>query len=301
MLDGMGNWIAIPMQLTLGLVIALLSGKHKRLAVALSLLSFFPPFISDPDQHRVRFICALGAITNIFRALDLYRDRRTWHVGRRIWLLWSIFDSRDARFGKPTFHKEAWAKSTLFGALSALAIWGLVHFEPVDQRGWALRWLFGALYVYLSFGLFEAFFRAGYLAVGITVPRFHFHPILARSLNDFWGRRWNMIIHDLLSRHCFRPLVRRKHGQLGIAFAFFMSTAAHFWITFAVLDLWWAGLMSLYFIIQGVIMMLERPLRVPRWPRALSHVWTILWVAGPSPLLVEPLIRILLSSVVTTP
>ena len=47
-------------------------------------------------------------------------------------------------------------------------------------------------------------------------------PIAARSLTDFWGRRWNLAFHELANRFCFRPLLR----SLGPAAALFASFVA---------------------------------------------------------------------------
>jgi hypothetical protein len=49
-------------------------------------------------------------------------------------------------------------------------------------------------------------------------------------------------------------------------------------------DLW-----ALFFLLQGVFILLERRLRVARWRPALAHVWTVALLVLSSPLFIEPL------------
>lgn len=46
-------------------------------------------------------------------------------------------------------------------------------------------------------------------------------PILATSLTDFWGRRWNLAFRDLAHTHVFRPLVKNV-GIAGATMAVFL-------------------------------------------------------------------------------
>lgn len=78
----------------------------------------------------------------------------------------------------------------------------------------------------LHFGLFHLL-SIGWRLAGIDARPIMDAPILATSLSDFWGRRWNLAFRDMAHRHVFRPLV----GRLGIAGAtmavFFVSGIIH--------------------------------------------------------------------------
>ena len=51
--------------------------------------------------------------------------------------------------------------------------------------------------------------------------------------------------------------------------------------------------MGAYFLVQGVLFAVERPLGVLRWRSAIRRTWTVVAVLGPSPLFTEPLITTL--------
>ena len=68
------------------------------------------------------------------------------------------------------------------------------------------------------------------LACGGFVPRTMWRaPLLAStSAADFWGRRWNLLIHGLFRRTVFRPLTERGVPGWGAgAIAFALSGPAH--------------------------------------------------------------------------
>lgn len=81
-------------------------------------------------------------------------------------------------------------------------------------------------------------------------------PILASSIAEFWGRRWNLAFRDVTRRYIFRPLV----GPVGAAAA----TMAVFIVSGLVHDLVISvparggyGLPTVYFILQGFAILLE--------------------------------------------
>jgi hypothetical protein len=37
--------------------------------------------------------------------------------------------------------------------------------------------------------------------------------VLSSSPHDFWGRRWNMVVHGFIRRSCFVPLLRQLAPQ----------------------------------------------------------------------------------------
>ncbi len=91
-------------------------------------------------------------------------------------------------------------------------------------RLYAQVWL---VFLFLSF-------NADAQMVGISllgyVPRIAFRDPLTRgaSPSDFWGRRWNLIIHRLFVRSIFRPLVSRGMAPAaGAAIAFLVSGLFH--------------------------------------------------------------------------
>ena len=52
-------------------------------------------------------------------------------------------------------------------------------------------------------------------------------------------------------------------------------------------------MMAAYFVIHGAGMLLERRLGVGMWRVGARRAWTLAWVLVPSPLFIEPALRML--------
>jgi len=48
-----------------------------------------------------------------------------------------------------------------------------------------------------------------------------------------------------------------------------------------------------FFVVQGLVVVLERVLRVPKWPRPAGHAWVVATMLASSPLFVLPLLQCL--------
>jgi D-alanyl-lipoteichoic acid acyltransferase DltB (MBOAT superfamily) len=89
-------------------------------------------------------------------------------------------------------------------------------------------------------------------------------PILAQSLSEFWGKRWNLAFRDLVHRFVFRPVF----GRLGVAGAtmavFLVSGLIHEFVISLSSGAAY-GLPTLYFLIQGVGVLSTRSRLGKRW------------------------------------
>jgi hypothetical protein len=286
--------LAIPLSLGSSALSGLVNSggrARRRAAVVLSLLTLVPPFLVAADQRVLRFIACLGTVLGLFRALDLYFDGRPWSAARRAWLMVAIFDARAVRFEASTFDRATWLRCLAFCPPTALGFWLVLTVDPdgtVETR--VLRLLAGTLACYCSIEVAETMIRGVYALGGVIIPRVHFDPILSRSVGEFWGKRWNMVVHEMLRTHFYLPLVRRGHVRAGVLAAFGASALLHFWIIFVPLGLFEALRMASFFALQGLFMLLERALGVERWRRPLQHAWTVSCVLGTSPLFTEPML-----------
>jgi uncharacterized membrane protein len=123
-----------------------------------------------------------------------------------------------------------------------------------------------------------------WLPSGRLLPRIHRQPWAARSLADFWGRRWNLWMNDWFREVIFRRMRRRP--KLAMWLVFGVSGLLHEYGLN--LTIWlvtgrnFFGTMMIYFLLQAVGLQLERRF-LKNHPRA-NVVFTWLVVLGPVPL-----------------
>lgn len=97
---------------------------------------------------------------------------------------------------------------------------------PVDYellRGWV--GMLGIIFV-LHFGVFHLLSLA-WQAGGVTAEPIMDWPVLATSVSDFWGKRWNVAFRDLTHRFLFRPLTARFGAKIALAVGFLVSGILH--------------------------------------------------------------------------
>jgi hypothetical protein len=190
---------------------------------------------------------------------------------------------------------KALRKTIAYAGLATVGLMIAVDIAPGTDGTWywLLRWLGGALFFYSLADAVEGGVRTLYRAAGVVVPRQHVLPIASRSVQEFWGKRWNRAVGMWLRRHCFLPFARRGQARLGFVAAFCASAAFHAYFTLVAVGWTMAGTMLVFFLIQGLVVLGELPMGVAQWRPALAHAWTVVAVLGCSPLFIEPLLRIL--------
>ena len=160
----------------------------------------------------------------------------------------------------------------------------------VDVHGLTAGWIgmVGIVFT-LHFGLFHVL-SILWRRAGIDAQPLMDAPILASSLSDFWGKRWNLAFRDLAHTYVFRPLV----GRLGIAGAtmavFLVSGVVHD-VVISVPARGGLGLPTLYFVIQGVGVLFARSRFGKRLGtrRGISgRLFCILFTLGPLFLVFHP-------------
>ena len=114
--------------------------------------------------------------------------------------------------------------------------------RPVEMAWYGLPRSLPALwlqagYVYCMLTTAMLMHRVPCALVGIdTVDPMGAPLLLSTSIRDFWGRRWNLVIHRLMKRTFFTPLVgcSRAARHLGGALSFLMSGLFHEYMWLAV-------------------------------------------------------------------
>lgn len=241
-----------------------------------------------PGSPLFRGVIALLAFWGAARVLDLARDPRPYTAGERLAFVLAVIDTRTLVWRAPRVDVAALAKAAVWIPIGLLAITTAAQLHDSGP----LRWVLGVLTIYALGEALEGLLRGILGLLGATSPPLHRTPIAARSLREFWGERWNLVVNRWLRVHCYLPLARRHQPALGLALAFLASAAIHAWFIGVALGPTMAARMGLYFVIQGVLLALEGPLGVTRWPAPAGRAWMLACTLLPSPLFVEPILRL---------
>ncbi|UOE47322.1 membrane bound O-acyl transferase family-domain-containing protein [Mucilaginibacter sp. SMC90] len=144
-----------------------------------------------------------------------------------------------------------------------------------------------ALSLILHFGLLSI--GAGqWRLMGVNTYYLFRQPAKSMTLTEFWGKRWNLAFIEMTTIAIFRPL-RGKIGKAGaLAVAFLFSGLLHE-LALSVPVNGGYGLPMLYFVIQGVVLLIEKRL-ISRNAAFLKHpvlarLWVFFWLVVPMPLL----------------
>jgi Membrane bound O-acyl transferase family len=120
----------------------------------------------------------------------------------------------------------------------------------------------------------------GLRLLGFSPKTLFDQPLSASSLRDFWSLRWNQAFVDMNRIFLLGPLKNRIPPQLLIFSIFLVSGLLHeMGISYPDGVSW--GKPLLYFVIQGLGMLLERKVKFPR-----LLVW--IWILSPSLFLFTP-------------
>jgi hypothetical protein len=291
-------WIAGALAFSVGM--AVLSGRsraERRLALVLMVLGLLSP-LAAPPIPLLRAILSLYLAWALINVVELVRDPVPRGVPFRVLQVLVLHDLRldgySQRRRAPELRLLLLSTSALAGAGAALGLYIVAWAEELTQAPvrWFVRYLAGVFVTYLAVEAIVRLLGFVYRAAGLVPPRLHDHPILSRSLAEFWGRRWNRIVGTWLRSVAFAPLMARGYPRLGIALAFVISAALHFYFTWPALGPGLALMMSSFFLLQIPFSGLERLLALRRWPRALQRAWTLGILGSLSPLFVEPFLRV---------
>lgn len=141
----------------------------------------------------------------------------------------------------------------------------------------------------LHFGLFDLLALA-WRAAGVNATPLMRNPVLARSLAEFWGKRWNTAFHELVHRFLFRPVLRRTNALVATLTVFLASGLIHD-LVISIPARGGYGLPTVYFLIQGAGMLIERSpfgRRLGLGRGACGWLFAVIVIAGPAFWLFHP-------------
>lgn len=124
---------------------------------------------------------------------------------------------------------------------------------PAAVTGWTTL---AALLLICHFGLSEIMTSAMRLSGRGVRPLFD-RPLAARTLNEFWTRRWNLAFVEL-DRRLFLPALLKRFGYRGAILAVFLISGLLHEMAISYPSGGGWGLPFCYFAIQGLLVLLER-------------------------------------------
>jgi Membrane bound O-acyl transferase family len=160
----------------------------------------------------------------------------------------------DSDRGATRPRRSEWMWACAKAGFGAVLLWVVVRHIPAEvMAGWV--GMLG-LVLLLHFGIFELLSLFWY-STGISAQPIMHSPVMATSLSDFWGRRWNLGFRQLTYDLIFRPLRVRTDAEFALLMSFLASGLIHdLVISFPARGGY--GLPTAYFLLQGYGILLER-------------------------------------------
>jgi len=276
------------------IVVAALSASRSGARVALALtVALLPlPLFVVGSPFIMFTVLTVGVLWCAVRCADFAFDRPMQGFGARLAHLVAIVDTRlITRCGR-RFDGRLAVRFVVAIAIVIAALWLVDQARSLDGwRHYALRWFAGGfVLVPAAFAAVDACSQLVATATGFVIPKFNDAPLLSTSLNEFWAKRWNRVVSQILLDRCYKPFAR--YGTTVALFAAFAASALlHAWLIGMLVDATSAACWAVFFLAQPLMIFVERRLRVRRWRPLPGWLWTMLVLALLSPLFTEPLLR----------
>lgn len=269
--------------------------RQPRLALMTGVGATLMPWLAPSDVPLLRGGLALWTTVCCGRVADLTSESQSRSFWRCVWHVFGLVDTRQTTLVSPAVDWRAVGKTFAYAGVAAVGLLLVTGVAPLLRGGpyWGVRWFGGALFFYCLADAVEGGVRALYRAAGVAVPRQQVLPIASRSVREFWGKRWNRAVGSWLRTHCFLPFARQGKIRTGLVAAFAASAVFHAYFTLVAVGWAMAGVMLIFFALQGAVVLCEMHMGVSRWQPAPAHAWTVVAVLGCSPLFVEPILRMI--------
>lgn len=251
------------------------------------------PWLLPADALFMRGLFAVFSLLPLFKWIQSTADGDVGSVAYRVWQWSAIFDVRKTTRVRAHFDAKLLLHLIVYAATAAGGAAIVAAAGPPTPSSWPLHLVGGVAAV---IGLVQAVIdlvRLVHAALGVHVPPIQREPLLAASVRDFWGRRWNRTVSDWLRRYTFAPLARRGHGVAGVIAAFAASAAFHFYIVLVPLGVVEGLVMAAFFLAQIPLIFIERRALAEAGPLE-RRLFAIFGLAATSPLFTMPFVEILL-------
>jgi hypothetical protein len=270
-----------------------------RLGISISGLFFAVPcFLRESPLSRALLMCCMAFPFAIATALLLAPT--TAGFRRRLAYFFAWMGARTIERNKRGFDVASLLR--LIAAALVFAM-GLASLKALSAAGiWLLlHWFAGAVMILAFAEMATASHDWLTAMMGLNAPSLMRSPFLSKSVTEFWTKRWNVAASELGFRPlCFTPLAR--HGVVLALFAAFTASAVgHVLLAFVAMGRWGVSIScGAFFIVQPLLIIVERRIKVKRWPATAARAWTLAALGVTSPLFVEPVIQLITPSLGVT-
>ena len=271
--------------------------RLQRVSAALLLACAFILEWFAPVDLFWRAMLAIGGMFALMATITVAASATPqWSVGYR--LLHLLFLGYPLRAGRirPVLSLRIVGRLIVEGLVGSAAFLFLRHIAAAQQPPDGViapgRLVAGIILLYAWAEFANDLIHSCFLASGAAMHSIFRTPIAARSLRDFWGKRWNRPVSAWLHRFVFLPLARQHRPDLGLFCAYLVSGAIHAWLAWVALGAFAAFEMVVFFGLQGVFILAEDRLQVHAWPVPLARAWTLTILLATSPLIICPYLRI---------
>jgi hypothetical protein len=241
-------------------------------------------FVSGTQVARA--IAAFVPVAALMISVELTADTRQKLSRRECWCI------RRTRMGRTLSWRNVWIVLLNVFIASSAFLTLLQTRHPNSTELSLLRLAAGVALLYAGAALIFELSALLFFVAGYSLPLMHRAPIAARSVGEFWGQRWNIIVSAWLRTFVFWPLARCRLAGAGILCCFLVSGAFHGWPMLAALGTSAALSTFAFFVIQGVVVLAESRLSIQTWPVAMARTWTLGILLASSPLFIDPGLRL---------
>jgi predicted DCC family thiol-disulfide oxidoreductase YuxK len=245
------------------------------------------------EPWQLMWLIAFGFYAG-FKWLTLLRaDRRRLAPCRSVAYLffWPGMNAQEFLHGRALYAPRVteWLAAAFKFIVGIGLVWGLARMF-VEHSPVLAAWIAGAGYILmLHCGLFHLI-ALFWQRMGFDARPVMNSPLRALSLAELWGTRWNTAFSDLGKELVIRPLSPRIGAGAAMLLTFLISGLMHELLIALPVNAGW-GLPTLYFMLQGVVIALQRTRLRRRWQSAsvlMRWMFVALVAAGPAYWLFHP-------------